>query len=225
MLTEVTTKTNLYNVIQEKQFYWWIGHVIVVFNGLFYFSSVLSLNSNPIYYRIAYLGAILSYAVVIYNSIGLNNRDIDINLFCDENVHYLAIAFYWYSYQPIADQRIQSFTDNYHKSALYYVAYTEVTIIMSRLILGVISFTTSILALIVYIHFLRLRYYISPQTREAVHMTSHQLDQWFIYTYKGTHSPVDNARIVLSNIYISIKKMIIKYGDIKSYVSLKTTRD
>jgi len=56
-------------VVKHRQFYWWLGHVIVVCNGLVYFSSILSLNTNPIYYKRAYLGALLSHAVVIYNSV------------------------------------------------------------------------------------------------------------------------------------------------------------
>lgn len=86
---------------QQRQFYWWLGHVCVVCNGLIYFSSVLSLNANVSYYKRAFLGALLSYAVVIYNSIGVTHTRISMDLLCDENVHYLVIAFYWYSYQPI----------------------------------------------------------------------------------------------------------------------------
>lgn len=62
---------------------------------------MLSLNTNVSYYKRAYLGALLSYAVVIYNSIGVTHKSISLNLLCDENVHYFVIAFYWYSYQPI----------------------------------------------------------------------------------------------------------------------------
>lgn len=59
-------------VYQERQLYWWLGHVCCACHGLFYFSSVLSLNTNIVYYKRAYLGVLLSYAVVIYNSVGVS---------------------------------------------------------------------------------------------------------------------------------------------------------
>ncbi|KAI7890936.1 uncharacterized protein EV154DRAFT_510037 [Mucor mucedo] len=242
MMTEqVSLQAKLKNLVQQRQFYWWLGHVCVVCNGLFYFSSVLSLNTNESYYKRAYLGALLSYAVVIYNSIGVTHTTIGMNLLCDENVHYFVIAFYWYSYQPITvtlipffvfsifhtltytkstllpllcipitsqiESKIQHFTDNYHTTAMNYVAYVEVIGILGRLILGIITFRTSVLALIVFVHFLRLRYFLSSYTRDALETTGRYLDTLIILPENKS-----TQWTVVSNLYISLRRLIIRYG-------------
>ncbi|KAI8083729.1 hypothetical protein BDF21DRAFT_360518 [Thamnidium elegans] len=242
MTEPVSLQAKLSTLFQQRQFYWWLGHVCVVCNGLIYFSSVLSLNTNVSYYKRAYLGALLSYAVVIYNSIGVTHKSISMNLLCDENVHYFVIAFYWYSYQPITvtlipffvfsifhtltytkstllpflsipntqiESKIQYFTDNYHTTAMQYVAYVEVIGILGRLILGILMFRTSVLALIVFVHFLRLRYFLSSYTRDALKNTTVQLDQWFIVPTSDTDK---TALTVVSNVYISIKRLVARYG-------------
>ncbi|KAI9360182.1 hypothetical protein BD770DRAFT_385038 [Pilaira anomala] len=243
MTEPVSLQSKLGELFQQRQFYWWLGHVCVVCNGLIYFSSVLSLNSNVSYYKRAFLGALLSYAVVIYNSIGVTHTRISMDLLCDENVHYFVIAFYWYSYQPITvtlipffifsifhtltytkstllpflsipkselDSKIQYFTDTYHTTAMQYVAYIEVVIILGRLILGIILFRTSVLALIVFVHFLRLRYFLSSYTRDALKYTTLQLDQWFIVP--STETTEKSTLTVISNIYVSIKRLVSRYG-------------
>lgn len=255
MSEQVSLQAKVYSLVQSRQFYWWLGHVCVVFNGLIYFSSVLSFNTNTSYYKRAYLGALLSYAVVIYNSIGVTHTSFGMNFLCDENVHYFVIAFYWYSYQPITvtlipfftfsifhtltyfksniiplisipnnnkkadqesilyqfNQKIQQFTDNYHTTAMCYVAYVEVVGIMGRLLIGVITFQTSVLALIIFAHFLRLRYILSNYTRDALHNTTLELDKWLLPSQQPNKH--DNAALsVVFNIYLSIKRLVIRYG-------------
>ncbi|KAI8881718.1 hypothetical protein K501DRAFT_188425, partial [Backusella circina FSU 941] len=208
---------------QERQFYWWLGHVVTVCYSILYLSSAFSLYPIATYYKRAYLGVILSYGVVIYNSIGVTLKGLDANFFSDENVHYLAMAYYWYSYKPITaiipifepkqhsslyrlDHKIQQFTKEYHPMAVYYAAHIEVIGILGRLVLGVLAFDTSIIALIAFINFLRLRYILSPHTRNALHTVTKTLDRWLLVDYKHIK--------VVSNLYLSLKRLIIRHGHI-----------
>lgn len=47
------------------------------------------------------------------------------------------------------------------------VAYTEI-VIFARVLLGAITFQNSLLAPIIFVHFLRMRYFQSAFTREAI---------------------------------------------------------
>ena len=70
------------------------------------------------------------------------------------------------------------------------------------------SFRTSILALIVFAHFLRLRYYLSPYTREALHETTAKLDQWILPLGQD---PRRWAQISCK-LYVNIKAIVVRYG-------------
>ncbi|KAI8393758.1 uncharacterized protein BYT42DRAFT_609528 [Radiomyces spectabilis] len=233
-------------LIKHPQFYWWCGHVCVVCNAMLYFMSVMSLNANATYYKRAYLGALISYAVVVWNSVRAPKR-WSMDIFRNENTQYLALAFYWYAYHPITVtlipfsifsifhtfayirstiipvffpatnrstinktcQAIKQLTDEYHEGAMQLAAYIEVVGIMGRLIVGVALFQTSILALIIFGHFLRLRYFLSPYTREAMHAAATHLDEWLL-------PPTADARIpsFISKIYCNIKGVIVRYGSV-----------
>ncbi|KAI8084018.1 uncharacterized protein B0P05DRAFT_535858 [Gilbertella persicaria] len=236
--------TPFYTLIQQRQFYWWLGHVCVFFNGLVYFSSVLSFHPNTACYKRAYLGALVSYAIVIYNSIGVTHTSLNRTFLSDENVHYFVIAFYWFSCPPMTvtlipffifslfhtlafirthlfhtyiptcslvsqlDSNIKYFIDHQHKHAMYYVAYIEVVVIMTRIALGVIIWHTSVLALIVFTHFIRLRYCLSSYTQEAVHTAVFYLDDLLLA--RNNPSPT-----VISHIYSSIKRLVVRYAHIQ----------
>ncbi|KAI9495420.1 hypothetical protein BDB00DRAFT_973141 [Zychaea mexicana] len=107
-----------------------------------------------------------------------------------------------------ACQSIKEYTDEHHEMAMQLAAYVEVVGVMGQLLLGVISFQTSILALIVFAHFLRLRYYLSPYTREALHETTEKLDQWILPL---AHDPRRWAQISCK-LYVNIKAIVIRYG-------------
>ncbi|CEG72222.1 hypothetical protein RMATCC62417_07813 [Rhizopus microsporus] len=246
-----SVSSRLNTLVQEKQFYWWLGHIYIVLNSVFYFSSVLSFHANPVYYKRAYMGALLSYAIVIYNSIRANKEAFDIHILCDENVHYFVIAFYWYSAPPIAvtlipfvifsifhmltytrtniiplfipkkkntqglfiekiDHQIKLFTERQHNTAIKLAAYIEIIVISLRLVLGIFMFSTSILSIIVFIHFLRLRYYLSNESREAMHQISYHMDQWLLMP-KEKRSTTQAA---VANIYFNIKRFMIRYGGV-----------
>ncbi|CAO0796827.1 unnamed protein product [Mucor circinelloides] len=260
MMTEkVSLMTQIASIVQHRQFYWWLGHVIVVCNGLVYFSSILSLNTNPIYYKRAYLGALLSHAVVIYNSVVAKGATPSVNMLSDENVHYFVIAFYWYSYQPIAvtlvpffifstfhtvsyfrstilpiipsnaqteklNTTIKHFTTTHHTTAMHYVAYIEVVVILGRIIIGMLVFRTSVLALIIFIHFLRLRYYLSSYTKNAIRNTTVHLDKWLLLPDQSSPSaPSDSPKslTVVSNIYLSVKRLVMRYAGVAPIASKK----
>lgn len=74
------------------------------------------------------------------------------------------------------------------------------------------------IVLVVFIHFLRLRYYLSEHTKEAIQITTLQLDKWLLLPSSPTKEPVIKSskfRIAaISNAYIHIKKLIIQVGDI-----------
>ncbi|KAI7878853.1 hypothetical protein K492DRAFT_149094 [Lichtheimia hyalospora FSU 10163] len=200
--------------MQHPQFYWWCGHVCMVANALLYFMSVLSLHPYSSYYKRAYAGSLVSYGIVIWKSIGFPKK-FDMEFIRNENVQYFALAFYWYSYQPIIGKGLEEgrsmtlqYTDSHHETAMQLAAYVEVIGVMGQLVLGVASFQTSILALIVFAHFLRLRYYLSPYTRDAMHQTTAQLDQWLLPLANDSRR---YAQIV-SKIYSNAKGIIIRYG-------------
>ena len=256
MTENVSLMTQITSILQHRQFYWWLGHVIVVCNGLVYFSSILSLNTNSVYYKRAYLGALLSHAVVIYNSVIAKDATINVNILSDENVHYFVIAFYWYSYQPIAvtlvpffifsifhtlsyfrsailpiipsntytanlNAKIKHFTSTHHTTAMHYVAYIEVVLILGRIILGMLIFRTSVLALIIFIHFLRLRYYLSNYTKNAILNTTMHLDKWLLLPDQSSSSSpkLPENLTVVSNIYLSVKRLVMRYAGVDSIVS------
>ncbi|PPR08130.1 hypothetical protein CVT24_012374 [Panaeolus cyanescens] len=68
---------------------------------------------------------------------------------------------------PLA-KKLQSWVKANYDTAMKVVAYAEL-IIFVRVLLGAITLQNSLLAPIIYIHFLRQRYYQSAFTREAVH--------------------------------------------------------
>ncbi|KAG0174203.1 hypothetical protein DFQ29_007565, partial [Apophysomyces sp. BC1021] len=135
------------------------------------------------------------------------SKGLDMDFFRDENVQYFALAFYWYSYQPITDNTIKQYKDDYNEMAMQFAAFAEVVGVMGRLTVGVLLFRTSVLALIVFGHFLRLRYYLSPYTRDAVHYATAQLDQWLL-------SPTADPRVpqLVSKLYANMKDIVIRYG-------------
>ncbi|KAG2226324.1 hypothetical protein INT45_005996 [Circinella minor] len=230
---------------KHPQFYWWCGHVCLVFNAILYFTSVLSLHPYANYYKRAHAGSLISYGIVIWKSVGIPRR-FDMEFIGNENVQYFAIAFYWYSYQPITVtlvpffifslfhmfayipnaiipaiypkdsnstvvqtcRSIKQYTDEHHEMAMQLAAYVEVVGVLGQLLLGVISFQTSILALIVFAHFLRLRYYLSPYTRQACNETTEKLDQWILPL---AQDPRRWAQISCK-LYVNIKAIVIRYG-------------
>lgn len=57
-------------------------------------------------YRVSYLGALLSYAIVVTKSLGMPslNQAWLRRAFVDENVQYMVLALYWFISKPINRQ-------------------------------------------------------------------------------------------------------------------------
>jgi hypothetical protein len=78
---------------------------LVFLSGLRFLLGVVTFNTPNLrhWYTLAYLGAIVSYGVVVYKSFGvpqLNKAYIQRAAF-DENVQYLLLAVYWWFNKPI----------------------------------------------------------------------------------------------------------------------------
>jgi len=60
----------LQSVVQHQQFFWWVGHVIIVLatilHALYWFRFNYNTKMAIFWYRLAFLGAIGSYGVVVH---------------------------------------------------------------------------------------------------------------------------------------------------------------
>jgi len=181
---------------------------------------------------VAYLGALISWGVVVYKSLGVPslNRAYLQRALMDENVQYFALALYWFFHKPVlvtlipfctfslfhsltfvrttllpkvpsaspgnkppqADKAkpqppagplanvskgIQAWVKEHFESAMLFVGFVEVIVVMGRVLIGAITFRDPLFTPLIYAHFLRLRYYLSPQTRQAFAYVSKELDK------------------------------------------------
>ncbi|KAJ1909712.1 Transmembrane nucleoporin [Mycoemilia scoparia] len=97
----VPLSDRLLNLAKEAQFSWWLGHVIVLVFGLLYYIRRPFDAGAESYYYCAYVGAFVSYVIVIYKTYGPPQINIAFlqRMILDENVQYFALAFYWWT-QP-----------------------------------------------------------------------------------------------------------------------------
>ncbi|PPQ90466.1 hypothetical protein CVT25_014984 [Psilocybe cyanescens] len=86
---------------------------------------------------------------------------------------------------PLA-KKLQSWVKANYDNAMRVVAYTELVILV-RVILGFFTFRNSLLAPIIFAHFLRQRYFQSGFTREAVGNVNNRADS---FIRKPTNPPV-----------------------------------
>lgn len=65
-----TLQQRLQSVVQHQQFFWWVGHVIIVlstvFHALYWFRFNWAARMAVFWYRLAFLGAVGSYGVVVH---------------------------------------------------------------------------------------------------------------------------------------------------------------
>jgi hypothetical protein len=65
-----TLQQRLQGVVQHQQFFWWVGHVIIVlatvFHALYWFRFNWATRMAVFWYRLAFMGAIGSYGVVVH---------------------------------------------------------------------------------------------------------------------------------------------------------------
>ncbi|WFD00424.1 hypothetical protein MYAM1_003173 [Malassezia yamatoensis] len=192
------------------------------------------------WYRAAYLGAIISYGVVIYKSFGVPRTDKAYvqRALMDENVQYLVMAVYWCYVKPISltlipyitfslfhlltftrttllpamssqsaegsssshssmSKNIQAWVKENYDRAMRFVSYAEVVIFV-RVLLGAIVLRNSLLAPLLYAHFLRLRFYMSSFTRAAFQHVRSELDS--IVQHPSCPSAVRKAYLMLTDL-------------------------
>ncbi|KAJ1889914.1 Transmembrane nucleoporin [Kickxella alabastrina] len=70
---------------------------MLVFGATYYVKRPFGWQSAQWYYSKAYMGAIMSYVIVIYKTYGPPQINLEFlhRLMVDENVEYLMLAFYW----------------------------------------------------------------------------------------------------------------------------------
>ncbi|RHZ76467.1 hypothetical protein Glove_197g50 [Diversispora epigaea] len=97
--------SRLWTLAKHPQFIWWLGHCVVLFCSFFYFYYWITFRAaeGESYYYTAYLGAMLSYGVVVYKSAGIPqpNWEYFQRLNRDENVFYLGLAVLWFFNTPV----------------------------------------------------------------------------------------------------------------------------
>ncbi|CAG8668107.1 17807_t:CDS:2 [Dentiscutata erythropus] len=119
-------------LVQHPQFTWWCGHCIVFFCfiiHLFYWITFRASEGASFYYT-AYLGAMLSYGVVIYKSFGTPAPTWEYfqKINRDENVFYLVLACVWFMNAQVfanASRFIQSWVHKNYDKAMRTVSFVE----------------------------------------------------------------------------------------------------
>ncbi|KAJ2161004.1 Transmembrane nucleoporin [Coemansia sp. RSA 552] len=266
--TMTTAGERFVALTKTAQFYWWAGHVMVLlFGTMYYVKRPFGWQDANWYYSKAYIGALMSYAIVIYKTYGPPQINLAFlhRLIVDENVEYLLLAFFWLSMKPMvvtllpfvvfslfhvitytrstlipmffpdvtaeiqrarqAEQnsgpvgslsiaaRVSKFmgdwSSKYHAPALREVGVWEVAVIGAWIVLGAVTFQTSLLAPPLYFQFLRMRYALSAPTRAAFRRVRAFLD-------KTLTPPTASGSVpgVVTDTYIRVRDFLIRIGDV-----------
>ncbi|KAF9947207.1 hypothetical protein BGZ65_009015 [Modicella reniformis] len=251
-----TLSDRLWVLVKGPQFVWWLGHVTMLVCAALYFLYWITFNygAGAHWFSRAFLGAIVSYGVVIYKS--FPNIQFTPEFFrkilADENVQYFLMAIFWwrstamlapllpftvfaffnslnytrtnilptffppppagttdetYNDVSLISRKLHVWTESNHAAAMTFVAYVEVIGVMGSLIIGAITFQSSILSPIVYGNFLRYRYFFSAETRTAFALIRSSLDNFFL-------PPSGNPSIppVVVRGYTMARDAVIRFG-------------
>ncbi|KAF9284412.1 hypothetical protein BGZ74_001740 [Mortierella antarctica] len=92
-------------LVKGPQFAWWMGHVLLLICTIFYlpYWATFHFRAGAHWYTRAFLGAILSYGVVVYKSfpeIQFNSQFFQAML-TEENTLYFLMAIYWWRSTPM----------------------------------------------------------------------------------------------------------------------------
>ncbi|KAI7902238.1 uncharacterized protein BX663DRAFT_512236 [Cokeromyces recurvatus] len=90
---------------KSLHFAWFVGQFIVLTNGFIFFLSKALFHPFSFLYRVAYVGIVSSYCIVIYNSYKPFNNNQPFyfrRMLLDENVQYFIIAVYFLFTRRIA---------------------------------------------------------------------------------------------------------------------------
>ncbi|CAO3694363.1 unnamed protein product [Umbelopsis ramanniana] len=111
------------------------------------------------------------------------------------------------AWQTKFQRKIKAWTDMRYGTAMKFVAQVEVVGVMGRLILGAITFQSSLLAPLLFAHFLRLRFHLSSYTRGAFRDLNNRMDKLLLPP--NAHPSIPPA---VGHVYTTIKGYIIKYS-------------
>ncbi|KAL1715484.1 hypothetical protein EV715DRAFT_207329, partial [Schizophyllum commune] len=87
-----------------QHYVWASGHFVLLLAAAIYMpAGILFSNSKNKFYSLALLGALTSYAIVCYKSLGAPQPNINYirRALMDENVQYFILAFHWWSAKPV----------------------------------------------------------------------------------------------------------------------------
>jgi len=99
-------------LVQHQQFFWWVGHVIIVLSTVFHFLYWFRFNYSTkmafFWYRLAFLGAVGSYGVVVHKMFfragfaeARKQEGLFYRLYLDENAEYFVLALLWLLTSPV----------------------------------------------------------------------------------------------------------------------------
>ncbi|CAO3660698.1 unnamed protein product [Umbelopsis ramanniana] len=157
-------------------------------------------------------------------------------LLIDENAIYMFLAMYWIITKPIAitlapyaiysafhiaeyarvhllhhkpetQRMLKDQNEKHYSRAMLLAAEVEVFGVMGRLFLGAITFQSSAFSVLLFAHFLRLRYHMSEQTRSVFASISNRLDKLLL-------PPQANKKIppAVQKAYNKTKVLLTRYG-------------
>jgi hypothetical protein len=83
--------------VLDPHYLWAFGHLTVLLNAAYIVVQTLLFRGTPnIPYRLLYIGALLSYSIVVFKSLGKPTGLPWVRrAFVDENAQYALLAFYW----------------------------------------------------------------------------------------------------------------------------------
>ncbi|KNZ54779.1 uncharacterized protein VP01_2857g7 [Puccinia sorghi] len=193
-----STTGSTHRAISYTHLAWSIGHIVVLLSTIWNTLGVLFLQSRPKAYSLAYGGAILSWSIVVYKSLGtptLSKAYVQ-RAAMDENVQYLVVALYWFFSKPIFGLSFirTSFLPKVpsKKDASGVEQPQRIGLVLSR---GIQSWVKqnyeSAMYCVAFIEVLVIqgrvtlgaltfqnRYYLSPQTRSAVSVVNRYIDHY-----------------------------------------------
>ncbi|GAA6003395.1 hypothetical protein JCM10207_000313 [Rhodosporidiobolus poonsookiae] len=89
--------------VSYPHYAWAFGHALVLSGSLYSLLGLLTFASRSKSYYLAYAGALVSWGIVVYKSLGVPqpSKAWVQRALLDENVQYLLLALYWFLQKPI----------------------------------------------------------------------------------------------------------------------------
>lgn len=99
--SKTQSTTSFADHVKTLQFAWFAGHALTVLSAIFYLLTYVRVfpSTYKFWYKVAFLGAIQSFGVLIFQSAKKSGVDFKVVL-KDDNVHYLVLAIVLFVYSP-----------------------------------------------------------------------------------------------------------------------------